>query len=155
MKINKYIGEILSLMNQETEEDIKIKILRENKSTAMMQLFRFAYDPQYVSLISNIPKYRLDDSPYGYSYSDLLKEVNIGRLNYLFDFPNKKKIWKIYPRQQFRILMGILEKIHWSDAAILSSILTTKSIPNLPLEFIQKAFPDFTISKEQEETTDE
>lgn len=144
MKIRKYIGEIFSLVNQETETKNKIKILRENQSAAMMELFRFAYDPSYVSLVKEVPKYKVDDSPYGYSYSDLQKEYI--RINYFFDYPNKNKSWQIAPRQRHRILVNMLERIHWSDSAILSAILLEKKIPNIPLELVQQAFPKFTIS---------
>lgn len=151
MKIRKYIGEIFSLVHQEENEENKIKILRENKSPEMMSLFRFAYDPNFISLVNQIPKYTVDDSPYGFSYSDLQKEIS--RLNYFFKYPNKNKSWDINARQRMRVLSNILDRIHWSDSAILCSILTTKTIPNVPLKLIQKAFPLFNISGEK--STDE
>lgn len=156
MKIRKYIGEIFSLVHQEDDIQNKVKILRENVSVGMIELFRFAYDPSYISLINNIPKYREDDSPYGYSYSDLEKEYQ--RINYFFDYPNKNKNWNINPRQRIKTLINILERIHWSDAAILSSILLKKTIPNISLELVKKAFPQFlsTITtKRTNENSDE
>jgi hypothetical protein len=83
MKIQKYIGEVFSLVNQAETEEEKIKILRQNKTPGMMELFKFAYEPTYVSLIKEVPKYKPDDSPYGYSYSDLNKEYH--RIYYFFD----------------------------------------------------------------------
>lgn len=154
MKIQKYIGEVFSLIEQEKNENQKIRILKENKTPGMMEIFKFAYDPSYVSLVKNIPTYQVDDSPYGYSYSDLNKEYH--RINYFYDYPNKNKIWNINPKQRNKILVNILERIHWSDAAILVSILTNKNIPNISLDLIKKAFPTFNISKEtKEEITDE
>lgn len=155
MKIQKYIGEVFSLVNQAETEEEKIKILRQNKTPGMMELFKFAYEPTYVSLIKEVPKYKPDDSPYGYSYSDLNKEYH--RIYYFFDYPKKNKMWSINPRQRHKILLNILERIHWSDAAILSSVLINKTIPNISLELVQKAFPDFTITTKEfpEENTDE
>jgi len=145
MKIQKYIGEIFSLVQQESTEEGKITILRENSSPALFNIIKFAYEPTYISLIKEIPKYRPDDSPYGYSYSDLTKEYH--RLNYFFDYPNKNKTWTINPKQMNKMLLSILERIHWSDSAILSDILTKRKIPNIPLKLIRKAFPQLEITK--------
>lgn len=145
MKIQKYIGEIFSLVEQESTEEGKITILRENSSPALFNIIKFAYEPTYISLIKEIPKYRPDDSPYGYSYSDLTKEYH--RLNYFFDYPNKNKTWTINPKQMNKMLLSILERIHWSDSAILSDILTKRKIPNIPLKLIRKAFPQLEITK--------
>lgn len=147
MKITKYISEIFSLVNQENEESEKIRILRENNSPSLIQICRFAYDSSYKSLISVIPKYRIDDSPYGYSYSDLLKECH--RLNYFFDYPGKNKNWNVNEKQRNKILLNILERIHWADAAILTNILKTKNIPNISLDLLTKAFPvNFKVEQE-------
>jgi len=145
MKINKYIGEIFSLVEQESSEEEKIKILRENSSPALFSIIKFAYEPTYVSLIKEIPEYKPDDSPYGYSYSDLTKEYH--RLNYFFDYPDKNKSWIINAKQMNKMLFNILERIHWSDSAILSDILTKRKIPNIPLKLIKKAFPQLEITK--------
>lgn len=145
MKIQKYIGEIFSLVQQESTEEGKITILRENSSPALFNIIKFAYEPTYISLIKEIPKYRPDDSPYGYSYSDLTKEYH--RLNYFFDYPNKNKTWTINPKQMNKMLLSILERIHWSDSAILSDILTKRKIPNISLKLIRKAFPQLEITK--------
>jgi hypothetical protein len=148
MKTQKYIGEILSLVAQQQDENKKIKILKDNKHTGIPQLCRFAYDPNYVPLIREMPDYKEDDSPYGYSYSNLLKEYH--RINYFFDYPDKHKAWKIDLGRMRRILQGILSRIHWSDSAILVAILTRREIPNLPLDLAIKIYPELSYLENKE-----
>lgn len=152
MKVQKYLSETLSLVSQQEDEENKIKILKENKHAGIIQLCRYAYDPSYVCLVTEIPKYVEDDSPFGYSYSDLLKEYH--RINYMFDYPEKHKAWKTDKRKIKKILGNMLSRIHWGDAAILVSILTRKEIPNLPLDLAVKVYPELTylIQKEKTET---
>lgn len=153
MKVQKYLCEILSLVSQEQDEGKKVKIIKDNKHTAIPLLCRFAYDPNYVCLVKNIPSYKEDDSPYGYSYSHLLKEYH--KINYFFDYPDKHKAWKTDLGRINKILFGLLSRMHWGDSAILVAILKRKEIPNLPLDLAIKVYPELSYLKNKEETEEQ
>lgn len=140
MKTPKYISEIFSMVREKETEEEKISILRQNNSNALRQICRYAYDPMFSSLVKMIPKYRVDDSPYGYSYSDLTKEYN--RILYFMEYPSKPIKLVLKEQKMYNVLRNIMERIHWADAAILEAILLRKEIPNISKELIEKAFPN-------------
>jgi hypothetical protein len=140
MKTPKYISEIFSMVREKATDEEKISILRQYNSNALRQICRYAYDPSFSSLVTKIPKYRVDDSPYGYSYSDLIKEYN--RVLYFLEYPKKPIKLVLKEQKMYNVLKNIMERMHWADSAILEAILLRKEIPNISKEIIEKAFPN-------------
>jgi len=140
MKTPKYISEIFSMVKDSNTIEEKMEILKKYDSNIVRQICRYAYDPKFSSLISTVPKYRVDDSPYGYSYSDLTKEYQ--RIPYFLDFSNKPASYTLNKGKMYRILQNIMERMHWAESAILEAILTRREVPNVSKELVEKTFPN-------------
>jgi len=136
--ITRLQSEILNEVRQAKTKEEKLELLRENRSETLLQLFKYAYGSIESPYRTGVPEYSPDDSPYGYSYSTLQKEMS--RLPYFFNtkllisdenFRNKK-------------LKNILEVLHFSEAALLENVFTKKldDTYSISKELILEAFPE-------------
>ena len=136
--ISRLQSEILNEVRQAKTKEEKLQLLKENKSDTLFELFKYAYSNIDSPYRTGVPEYKPDDSPYGYSYSSLQKEVS--RLPYFFNtklfisdetFRNKK-------------LKNILEILHFSEAALLENIFTKKldETYNINKEMVLEVYPE-------------
>lgn len=131
-----YISEILDKASKAKTKDEKIKILRENATPALKEVIKYAFG-NIEFYTNSIPSYKIDDAPYGLSFSSLYSEYK--RL-YIFTKDNQTK-----PERKTQILLQILESIHPSEADLLYKIVTKTYKPNLNKKIIEEAFPGLLV----------
>lgn len=131
--MTKLISEIIYDVRDAKTEEEKIKILRDNKSLALIELMKFAFLEKYPK-VENIPKYNPDDSPIGFSYAKLFKQFK--SIPYFYE----KYDGLQYNKQQKKLVL-LLESLHWTEAALLENILRkdTSSF-GFDLNILNKAF---------------
>jgi hypothetical protein len=129
-------SELLNEVRQAKTEEEKIELLRENKSEVLFQIFQYGFGKLETPYRNSVPKYKPDDSPYGFSYTTLQKEMH--RLPYFYN--TKLLIGNENLRNQK--LTNILEMLHFSEAALLENIFTQKLDTYVSKEIVLKAFPE-------------
>lgn len=137
--MKKLIPEILIEVENAKSEKEAVDILVRNRSGALEVCLRANYDPTIEAVYSynDIPKYKIDDAPLGYSYSSLYREAD--RLPYFFK--TNKLIENDAKRNQK--LKMILENISSIESAFLERILSKTYVnSNLNIDVINKAFPN-------------
>jgi hypothetical protein len=130
----KLISEILNeLRNLQTKQE-KIQHLRQNKSAPLIFLMKCAFTTKF-DKVTYIPKYEVDDSPAGYSYTSLYKTWK--NIPYFFE----KKEGAELEKQKKKLLI-LLESLHWTESALVENILT-KNLEALPIDLqtMKEAFP--------------
>lgn len=130
----KLISEILNeLRNLPTKQE-KIQHLRKNKSAPLIFLMKCAFTTKF-DKVKYIPKYEVDDSPAGYSYTSLRKTWK--NIPYFFE----KKEGAALEKQKKKLLI-MLESLHWTESALVENILT-KNLEALPIDLqtMKEAFP--------------
>jgi hypothetical protein len=129
----KLISEIIYDVRDAKTEEEKIKLLQKNRSTALVQLMKFAFLDKYPK-VETIPEYTPDDSPIGFSYSKLIREYRV--VPFFFE----KKEGLQYKKQQQKLKL-MLESLHWTESALLENILKkdTSSF-GFDLNILKKSF---------------
>lgn len=129
----KYISEIVYDVRDASTEEQKIKVLRENKSHAFIELMKYAFLDKY-SKLDSVPNYVPDDSPFGMNYKTLNKEYRTVSFFY-------EKLEGLQHKKQQEKLRLMLESLHWTEAALLENILKkdTSSF-GFDLELLKKAY---------------
>lgn len=130
-----YIGEVFLHVSKLQTEEEKIKYLKSVQSLALLKLLEFAYSDKYSSSYTDIPEYKSDDSPIGYSYSGLHKEYS--RIPYFMNTDSFIQNDKIRNKK----LRNILEIIHWTETPILEAVILKKELPHISKDLAKKAFP--------------
>jgi len=136
-----YIGEIFLHTSKLNTEQEKIDYLRSVSSLPLTMLLKFAYDDMYTSNYKNIPKYRSDDSPIGYSISGLHKEYS--RIPYFLN----TEIYIKNDKMRDNKLRNIIEIIHWTETPILEAIILKKELPHISKDLAIKEFPNLLKEK--------
>lgn len=122
------------------DEDRIVQILQTNKSVALIDVLRGAFDDSIVfELPPGVPQYTPDDAVVGHTRSNLLAKTR--------HFPKfvvgAAKHIKQHVKE--RMFIEILESIHHNDAAIVCAMKDknlTKLYPALTKEVVKRAFPD-------------
>lgn len=130
----KLISEILNELRSLPTKQEQITHLRKNESPALIFLMKCAFTTKFEK-VKEIPKYKVDDSPLGYSYTTLYK--NWKNIPYFFE----KKEGAELKKQQKKLLI-LLESLHWTESALVENILT-KNLESIPvdLQTMKEAFP--------------
>lgn len=132
--MTKLISEIVYDIRDAKTEEEKIKIFRQYKSEALLQLMKFAFLDKHPKL-ENIPEYVPDDSPIGYNYIKLIKEYK--SIPYFYE----KKEGLLYNKQQEKLRL-MLESLHWTESALLENVLKKDTTSfGFDLNTLRKAFP--------------
>lgn len=131
-----YIGEIFLHVGKLQTEQEKIKYLREVKNRPLLFILRYAYDDGITTNYTEIPKYKTDDSPIGYSFSGLHKEYT--RIPFFLNTPQYIQ----NDKNRNIKLRNILEIINWTETPILEAIILKKELPHISKDLALKAFPD-------------
>lgn len=128
------VSEVLEKVKQAKTEQEKINLLRVNYSPALEDVFKWAYDPNIVFFTNEIPPYTPDQSPEGLAYTSLYNEH---KKFYLF-----LKNTRVDVERKKVLLIQMLEALGNNESKVLEWIIQ-KNIPNLPLDMISKAYPNF------------
>lgn len=133
------ISEILNKVESFTTTEQKIEWLRSQRTPALIEVLQYIYNPTRVLYTDKAPKHVLDMAPAELSYNSLFAEY---RRLYIFLASTK-----INPKRKTELLIQMLESIHPSDAALLTSIVDkTVKIAGCNLKLVQKAFPDINFT---------
>lgn len=134
--ITRLYSELLNEVRQAKTEEEKIQLLKENKSEILFQIFQYGFGKLETPYRNGVPEYKPDDSPYGFSYTTLQKEMH--RMPYFYN--TKLLIGNEKLRDQK--LRNILEMLHFSEAALLENIFIQKIDTYVSKETVLKAFPE-------------
>lgn len=130
-------SEILNDVRQAASEEEKISLLRKNKSETLLNIFNYTYGEYETPYSKGVPKYKPDDSPYGYSYTTLHKEVS--RLLYFY----KSDIFMENDKLRDKKLKNILEVLHFSEAALLENVFKHNlDCYGITKELVVAAYPE-------------
>jgi hypothetical protein len=131
----KYITEIMNEIRLAETEQEKINILKANQSPELVRMMEYAFTDKYSVDEIEIPKYKIDDSPVGFSYTSLSREYK----NIPYFFESHTGIQK---QKRDLKLKNLLESLYWMDSSVLENALL-KKIDSFPvtLDLLQKAFP--------------
>ena len=134
--ITRLYSEVLNEVRQAKTEEEKIALLQENKSEILLNIFKYGFGNMQSPYQNGVPKYKPDDSPYGFSYSSLQKEFH--RLQYFYNTKFLIENEKLRDQK----LRNILEILHFSEAALLENIFTKKMDTYVSKDIVLKAFPE-------------
>jgi hypothetical protein len=133
--INRLYSEVLNEVRQSKSEEEKISLLRENETPVLLMIFKYGFGKLNSPYKNGVPKYTPDDSPYGFSYTSLNKEIQ--RLPFFFETK------QLISDEKFRDkkLKNLLEMLHFSEAALVENIFSKKLDRYVSKEIVIKAFP--------------
>jgi hypothetical protein len=134
--ITRLYSEVLNEIRQTKTEEQKIELLRENKTEGLIKIFQLGFGKLNTPYRNGVPAYKPDDSPYGFSYTTLQKELH--RLPYFYE----TKLLIQNERLRNQKLKNMLEMLHFSEASLLENILTQKMDIYIDKNIVLKAFPE-------------
>ena len=138
--IARLYSEILNEVRQSKIKEDKIKILRENDCEGLRELFQYTYGTTKNPYKNGVPKYKPDDSPFGYSYTNLSKEMK--RLSYFYNTKYQISNEKMRDKK----LRNLLELLHFSEASLLENVFSGNlDTYNITKELVLEAFPNLNI----------
>ena len=133
--IHKNLAEIMYEVRDAKSPEEQVKILKHYNNAPLFFLLKLSFSNNYKKLEKE-PKYEIDDSPIGYSYTTLTKIYrNIPALITQAASPHLEK------KQEEKFLL-LLESLHWTESALLVNLLMKKvpEIYNLTLETLKTNF---------------
>ena len=136
------IPEIFELAaNAKTKEE-KQKILRSNRTPAMMTVLYSTYHPSIQFDVNVFPEYKPEISPTGMALNSLYAEAK--RL-YIW---NKK--YELNPRRKAELLLQLLESLDAKESDLVSQIFAKKlKYKGLTYNFIAETFPELNLPKQE------
>jgi hypothetical protein len=135
----KLISEVLSGASKLSKKEERIAFLRNNRSPALLDILRIAFDDDVVTVLpSGAPTYRKDDAPAGYEYTSLHKAFR--RFKYFFKGPVANAT---PPLRREGMFLSLLESLHGDESELLIAA-KDKSLKykGITKKLVQDAFPN-------------
>jgi len=134
----KLLSEVLDEASKISNRKDRIAFLQKNKTPALMDVLRVAYDEDIVSLLpKGAPSYRKDDAPAGYEYSTLHKLHR--RFKYFFKGPIANETQPIRRESMF---VSVLESLNVKEAELLIAAKDKElKVKGITKKLVQDAFP--------------
>ena len=136
----KNIYEIFEEVEQASNKQDRIDILRRNANYALREVLRGTYHPNISFVIEQVPMYKPSDAPVGLGYTSIHQEL--GRA-YLFEKDNPRTDKNLSMKRREEILIQILEALEKREAEIfMNMILKKQKVKGLDAKLVHEAFPD-------------
>ena len=136
----KNIYEIFEEVEQASNKQDRIDILRRNANYALREVLRGTYHPNISFVIEQVPMYKPSDAPVGLGYTSIHQEL--GRA-YLFEKDNPRTDKNLSMKRREEILIQILEALEKREAEIfMNMILKKQKVKGLDAKLAHEAFPD-------------
>ena len=138
--MRKNFYEIFEEVEQASDTNAKIAILRKNYTPALIQFFRNVYSPAVQFTVKKIPAYKPGIYPPGLGETSIDMEL---KTSYLFEDRNPRKPANLAESRVNQILIQILESLEPKEAKIFESMLQKKiDYPSVSRALVIQAFPD-------------
>ncbi len=154
---NMLFSEIFIEFTGKTNREDRIEVLRKygNENVWFRTFLNYAFNPKIKFDIHGIPEYKPSHDPAGLSITTLNNEM---RRLYIFIEGHPKRVMKLDPKKEARILSALLISLHRDEAALLVGLLqknlnvkylTAKTVkdalPTMPFEIVtEKVAPTAT-----------
>jgi hypothetical protein len=132
------ISEIIEKASKEKTPKEKANILRAHSSSALQEVFRYAYDPKIEWFCKEPPGYTPDPAPEGLAYTTLMIEF---RRFYLYTKDNP-----VAEKRKNELLIQLLESLHPTESKIVEQMIAGE-IPGIDREVVDLAFPNLISAK--------
>lgn len=135
----KLISEVLTKASKLPSKEERIAFLRQNRSPALFDILRIAFDDDVVSVLpKGAPTYRKDDAPAGHEYLNLHRGHR--RFKYFFKGPVANGV---QPLRREGMFLSLLESLHGDEAELLVAA-KDKSLKykGITKKLVQDAFPN-------------
>lgn len=135
----KLISEVLSEASKITKKADRINYLRANKTPALLDILRIAYDNDIVSALpTGAPTYNKDDAPAGHEFLNLHKGHR--RFKYFFKGPVANDTPALRREGMF---LSFIESLNGEEAELVIAA-KDKSLKykGITKKFVQDAFPN-------------
>lgn len=145
---NVLYSEIFEEFNKANGREARIAVLRKygNTNVWFREFLNYAFNPKINFEVSQIPNYKPSVDPAGLNYTYLNHEL---RRLYIFIVGHPKRIAKLDPRKEARILNALLGALHKDEAALLVKLFSKKlDIKYLSPRLVKEAFPHLPFTVE-------
>lgn len=135
----KLISEVLEQASKLSKKEERVAFLRQNRSPALFDILRIAFDDDVVSVLpKGAPTYRKDDAPAGHEYLNLHRGHR--RFKYFFKGPVANGV---QPLRREGMFLSLLESLHGDEAELLIAA-KDKSLKykGITKKLVQDAFPN-------------
>lgn len=132
------ISEILDKAAKEKSPKDKANVLRAHSSTALQEIFRYAYDPKIEWFCKEPPVYSPDPAPEGLAYTTLMIEY---RRLYLYTKENP-----VTEKRKTELLLQLLESLHPTESKVVEQMIAGE-ISSIDREVVDLAFPNLISTK--------
>jgi hypothetical protein len=137
--MRKNFYEIFDELEKAKDTATRINILRFNQTPALLDYFRYVYDPNVKFCVETIPTYKPDTStPVGMSYTSIDQEI---KRAYLFIQNHPKRPRELTDKRTTELLIQVLENLEGKEAALFVEMIQKKSPVSRLL--VEMAFPNF------------
>jgi len=142
MPSEKLYSEIVDEFKNQTTKEGRVKTLQNNKSFRFMEFLVAAFNKD-IKFDVEIPEYKPSKLPAG--MNDTYIDIELKRL-YLFHVGNPKRPSSLTKEKQSKILRGILEAMHKSEAELFVNMLKKDlNVPYLTPKFVKEVYPEINI----------
>ncbi len=127
------VPEIFHLISQATTDEERETVIQNYRTPALLHLIQAMYDPRIDWNVQIPENWKPNAQPEGLTETTLLGEC---RRLYIFT-----KNSPATPKVKTRVLRDILEGCHYSEAILLTKIVTKQAkIPGVEYSFLKKTF---------------
>lgn len=136
--MRKNFYEIFEEVEAAKDTPTRINILRMNNTPALLDYFRYVYDPRIKFCVEEIPPYTPDTiTPPGMSYTSIDQEL---KRAYLFIRNHPKRPPELSEKRVTELLIQVLENLEAKEAALFADMIQKKSPISRLL--VEMAFPN-------------
>lgn len=134
-------SEIFTEFGEKTNRDHRLDVLRKygNENVWFRTFLNYAFNPKIKFDIHGVPEYKPSHDPAGLSITTLNNEL---RRLYIFIEGHPKRVGKLDPKKEARILSALLISLHRDEAALLVGLLQKNlNVKYLTAKLVKEAFP--------------
>lgn len=145
---NILFSEIFAEFDKKYNREGRLEILRKygNDNVWFREFLNYAFNPKIRFDVTAIPEYKPSPDPAGLTISTLNNEL---RRLYIFIVGHPKRVGKLDPKKESRILYAMLISLHKDEAALLVNLLNKKlGVRYLTAKLVKEAFPDMPFEVE-------
>lgn len=136
--MRKNFYEIFDEIEKAKDTPTRINILRMNNTPALMEYFRYVYDPRIKFCVDEVPPYKPDTiTPVGMSYTSIDQEL---KRAYLFIQNHPKRPPELTDKRVRELLIQVLENLEAKEAKIFAEMIQKRSPVSRLL--VEMAFPN-------------
>src|SRR5574337_175451 len=146
-------SEIFGEFDKSKNREDRIAVLRKYGVNIWFKEFlNYAFNPKIRFEIGEIPQYKPAVEPAGLNITTLNNEL---RRLYIFIVGHPKRVAKLDPKKESRILYTLLSSLHKDEAALLVNCFQKKlGVKYLTPRLVKEAFPTMPFEVEEEPVVD-